>query len=442
MDTRGSKTNDPKSSDDLGRHQRVLNAYLAHAGSDPLPPPGLDAKLLALATNSVKEMTRAPHRAEDDLTSPHSDRIGFINTPARPRRRQWPFALAASVATLGFAAILARTTFQNTPGDGAPDYPAGRYEAKSVAQQQAPVAASPAVAETAAPPQQAAPQQEESMLANRDQAASVAAMSASDDKAKLSSASDPEFERAAERALGRVPSGPESAAPMPVDAGPTLAGAAAEPAGEVALSKSDTSSAESVLAPPAPALASESASTQASDQTMADSAASVPAAAPSADVTEFDAPAADTRSRRGDAQAAPILAIPAQNGDAETAAAPMLPAKPTERGAILPEAKPAPIASAPMTAAQAQPDLGLTRSGMPQGGASAPQADAANSKKDEFAPDPQGAPANLHAKTYAAIRALRDGGELDKAKAMLARFKKEYPRVVLPEDLKVLGKAK
>lgn len=440
MNTRGSKTHDGKSSDDLGRHQRVLDAYLAHTGSDPLPPPGLDAKLLALATNSVKEMTRAPHRAENDVASTHSDGITFIKTAARPRRRQWPFALAASVATLGFAAILARTTFQSRPDEGAPDYSTGRYEAKSVAQAQAPVAPAPAAAKLPAPPQQAAPQLEESASTNRDQSASVAAMSPADDKAKLNVSADPEFERAAERALGRVPSAPESAVPMPLDSGSTSASAAAQPAAKLAPSKSDTGTAESAFAPPAPA-ATGSASTQAAADATVD-AASIPAAAPPVEIAELDAPAADTRSRRSNAQVAPIMTIPTQNGAAETAAAPMSPAKTIERGAILAEAKPAPSAAPQVQAAQAQPDLGLMQNEMPQGGASAPQADAANSKKDEFAPDPQAAPANQHAKTYAAIRALRDGGELVKAKAMLARFRKAYPQVTLPEDLKVLTKAK
>ena len=39
MDTRDPKTNASSTNSELGRHQRVLDAYRAHAGSDPLPPP-------------------------------------------------------------------------------------------------------------------------------------------------------------------------------------------------------------------------------------------------------------------------------------------------------------------------------------------------------------------------------------------------------------------
>ena len=438
MNTRGAKPNDPKSGDDLGRHQRVLDAYLAHTGSDPLPPPGLDAKLLALAASSVKATANTPQHGENAFALPNTDQISSINTTVRSRRRQWPFALAASVATIGFAAILARTSFQSTPGYGEPGYQAGGYEAKSVAQEQAPAASTPLAVETPAPLQESAAPQEERMLANRDQAGSVAGMSATEDKAKLSSTSDPEFERAAERALGRVPAAPENAAPTPVDSdsGTTSAAAAAKPAPEVVVTKGELAKAEPAFAPPpAPAVAPEPASTWAADTTpMADSAADVPVAAPAA--------AADTRSRRGEVDAAPIVNIPAENGVAETAAAPVSPAKTIERGAILAEAKPVPSTSTQTQATESQPELGLVRRESPQAGASAPPLDATNSKKDEFAPDAQAGPGNPHAKTFAAIRALRDSGELLKAKAMLARFRKAYSRVVLPEDLKVLEKAK
>ena len=73
-----------------------------------------------------------------------------------------------------------------------------------------------------------------------------------------------------------------------------------------------------------------------------------------------------------------------------------------------------------------------------QAGASGADDAPLDLKKDEFAP--AGNAQNPHEKTYAAIRALRESGELLQAKAMLARFKKAYPNVVLPNDLKALAK--
>ena len=79
---------------------------------------------------------------------------------------------------------------------------------------------------------------------------------------------------------------------------------------------------------------------------------------------------------------------------------------------------------------------------MPQGGASTPIDDAANPKRAELALDKRAGPLNLHEKTYVAIRALRDGGKLQQAQAMLARFKKAYPLAVVPADLKPLDEIK
>ena len=422
MDTRDPKTNASSTNSELGRHQRVLDAYLAHTGGDPLPPPGLDVKLLALAASSVKVMTKAPHRAEKDFASTTASEISSIKTDARSRRRHWPFALAASVATIGFATILARNGLLETPSyrDREPTNQAGRYEAKSVAQDQAPVATAPLAIETPTP------LLEDGIAANRDQAVSVSAMAPAEDKAKLSSTSDAQFERAAERALGRVPPAPENAASTPADSGSTLAAAAAKSTPAVAVAKSEADRAKPASAP-LPAVVS----VPASEEPVFDAAASpAPAALPPAEVSQAYTAEPPSR-RRGATAAIPNVYIPAENDAAETVA----------------EEKPKPSAPTQAQAAQAaqaveaQPGTTFERSEMPQAGAIAPIDDAANSKKDEFALDARGPP-NLHEKTYVAIRALRDVGKLQQAKAMLARFRKAYPLEIVPADLKALEKIK
>ena len=370
MDTRDNKSNN-----ELGRHQRVLDAYLAHAGSDAMPPAALDAKLIALAVGSIKIASQAP--AKDTLFSHSADAINAAASKpnTRSRRRRWPFALAASVATLGFAAILARTTFQDTSYDKAV-YQTPSYEAESVAADQAPAADTAVSMETPAPLQEAMRDD------SRAQAASVAVIppEENEDKAKLSRAPDPEVARTTEQALG-----PASAAPPPA-----------------------------------------------------------PAQAPSPAVAELDAQA--QRNRRSNFDAAPIVNIPAENGVAESApAAPAASAKAYEPSAFATDAKPAPQVLSESQADSAelpQATAPSTRSKAAQAGASAPQDDATNAKKDEFTPDAQTDLEQVHAKTYAAIRALRDRGELAQAKAMLARFKKAYPLEILPDDLQALGKTK
>ena len=415
MDTRDPKTHASGTNSELGRHQRVLDAYLAHAGGDPLPPPGLDAKLLALAASSVKVMTKAPHRAEKDVAATTASGISSIKTKARTRRRHWPFALAASVATIGFAAILARNGLLETPSHREPSYQEGAYEAKSEAQYQTPAAIVPLAIETPTP------LLEEGIAANGDQAISVSAMAPAEDKAKLSSTSDAQFERAAERALGRVPPAPENAASTPAASGPTLAAAAAKSTPPVAVAKAE---ADRVKPPSAPLPAVESA--RALEQPPFD-AAEIPAAAasPRAEVSQAQTAEPPSR-RRDDTPAIPPVNVPAKNEVAETAA----------------EEKPK--ASAPIQAqtAEAQPGAIFGRSEIPQAGAGAPLDDAAKSNKDEFALDTRAGQPNLHEKTYVAIRALRDGGKLQQAKAMLARFRKAYPLEAVPADLKALEEIK
>ncbi len=376
MDRRDTNMRDTKTNSELGRHQRVLDAYLAHAGSDSMPPAALDAKLIALAASSLNATIKTPYSAETRAAQIDSDAISSIRTSTRSRRRRWPFALAASVATIGFAAILARN-FQDTPGYGEPVYQAPSYEAKSVAADQAPAA--DALGAVATP----APMQEEM----RDQAAPVTVMPA-EDKAKLSRAPDHKVARAMEQALGQVAAAPPAS---PVLAAKSIAAASASPAAE--------------------------------------------AAAP--EVSEFDVQ--PQRNRRRDVDAAPLDNIPTENGVAETAAvAPAASAKAYEPSAFSTDAKPAPQALAESQTDSAdsaelpQTTAPVTRSEAAQAGTSAPLDDAANAKNDELE----------HAKAYAAIRALRDSGELAQAKAMLARFRKAYPLEIVPDDLKALAKTK
>ena len=378
MDTRDSQSNNKLgANNELGRHQRVLDAYLAHAGSDAMPPAALDAKLIALAAGSIKIASQAP--AKDTLFSLSADAINAdaAKTNARSRRRRWPFALAASVATLGFAAILARTTFQDAGYDKAV-YPTPSYEAENVAADQAPAA------NTAVATQAPAPMQEAMRDDSRAQAASVAVMppEENEDKAKLNRAPDPEFARKTEQALGQVAAAPP---PAPAQA-------------------------------PSPAVADSQVQTQ--------------------------------RNRRSVVEVAPLVSVAPENGVAETAPAAPMPAasaKAYEPSAFATDAKPAPqVLSENQTDSAELPQATApsTRSEAAQAGASAPQDDATNAKKDEFTPDAQTDLEQVHAKTYAAIRALRDSGELAQAKAMLARFKKAYPLEILPDDLQALGKTK
>ena len=386
MDTRDSQSNNKLgANNELGRHQRVLDAYLAHAGSDAMPPAALDAKLIALAASSIKAASKAPPQHTLFTHSADAINAAASKTNTRSRRRRWPFALAASVATLGFAAILARTTFQDAGYDKAV-YPTPSYEAKSVAADQAPAA------DAQVPTETPAPMQEEKQDDSRAQAASVAAMSP-EDKAKLSRAPDPELARAMAQARGQVAAAPPPASPV-----------AAKP--------------------------------------IVAASASAPAEAAAPEVAELDAQA--PRNRRNNVDAAPIVDISTENGVAEIAAAPAASAKAYEPSALATNAPPPPQAlseSQADSAELAQPPA-PTRSEAAQSGASAPQDDMANAKKDEFAPDAQTDPDHAHAKTYAAIRALRDSGELAQAKAMLARFRKVYPLEILPDDLKALGKTK
>ena len=82
---------------ELARYQRVLDAYHAHPGEAPEPSGTLDQLILSRA--------QVAHAASK-------------STRTQSAKRRWPMALAASVATIGFAAILARHSLR----EPAPSY--------------------------------------------------------------------------------------------------------------------------------------------------------------------------------------------------------------------------------------------------------------------------------------------------------------------------------
>ena len=413
MDTRDTKTSASNTNSELGRHQRVLDAYLAHSGSEPLPPPSLDAMLLALASRSVKA-------GSTGLTETDFTRIGagllnerLSKANKRSNRRRWPYALAASVATIGFAAILARTGLLEAPGR--PSYQTGSYEAKSVAQVPAAVDAAAGMADATAVDARAAASEAPGRLSNtmplenREQVA--AAPPAGDDKAKQNTVADAEFEHRDASALGRVAAMQSDAPAVPEpDFGAGSLDAAGAPA-DIAATTSGAESMEKAFAPPA-ALSAEPA--LAASEPMLEASPS-PAAMAATELAEVEVQGTGSRIRRAEFDtAAPVATTQAQSPVA-TAGAPAAPPKPSADGdAAILEEKPAPVAETTILA---------------------------SSKKDEFAPGAKAEATNPHAKTFAAIRVLRDSGEIMQAKAMLARFVKAYPAAVLPADLKLLEKA-
>lgn len=427
MDTLDPKSNASSTTGELGRHQRVLDAYLAHSGNEPLPPPSLDAKLLALASSAVKAGSTG--LTETDFTRIEAgllnERLSKAST--RSRRRHWPYALAASVATIGFAAILARTGLLEAPGSSQPkfnepSYQASSYEAKSVAQEQASVDATAAMADATAADAQAAASEvpvtvlaEAMPLENREQVAPALA-AASEDKAKQNSVADAEFEHSDGATRGRIAAA-QSDAPAASEPDFGAGSLAATAPDDVATTPGAARSLEKAFAPPAAVSAAVPAITAASAPML--EASPSPTAMAATELAELDVQATDARNRRAEFDAAaPVESSQAQSAGASadaSANAPAAPPKPSaDGGAVVREEKPAPVA---------EPTI------------------SANSKKDEFAGDAQPGAVNPYAKTYAAIRALRDSGEILQAKAMLARFVKAYPAVVLPADLKLLEKA-
>lgn len=89
----GNPRNQQKLEPELARYQRVLDAYQAHPGEAPEPSGALDALILARAASALPAKTQLP-------------------------KRRWPMALAASVATIGFAALLTRHSLR----EPAPNY--------------------------------------------------------------------------------------------------------------------------------------------------------------------------------------------------------------------------------------------------------------------------------------------------------------------------------
>ena len=427
MDTRDPKSNASGTNGELGRHQRVLDAYLAHSGNEPLPPPSLDAKLLALASSAVKAGSTG--LTETDFTRIGAgllnERLRKANT--RSSRRRWPYALAASVATIGFAAILARTGLLEAPGQ--PSYQTGSYEAQSVAQEQAAVDAAAAMADATATDAQAAASEAPGLpsdaipLESREQITAAAAPSAaaSEDKTKQNSVADAEFERSDRATRGRVAATQSNAVAPEPDFGASSLDAAA-PA-DIAATTNTADSVEKAFAPPAAVSAEPALASAAEPRRDANSS---PDAMAATELAEVLVQGSDARNRRAELDAAaPVESSQAQSAsasaDASASAPASAPAAPPKAsadggsvtGAVVLEQKPAPVAE-PTT--------------------------LANSKKDEFADAAQPGAVNSHAKAYAAIRALRDSGKTVSAQAMLARFVKAYPAVELPADLKVLEK--
>ena len=386
MDTRDPKINAAKAADDLGRHQHVLDAYLAHAGDDALPPPALDAKLLALAAQAVNSQSKLPGHAEHNFARSGASEIK--SGMSRARRRRWPFALAASVATIGFAAILARTAFQDTSGYTDPTRPSPSYESKSAAVEQSAAAPSPF--------------EQQARNDSHEQAPMVAAVPVDADKAKLS-------QRAPQQERGGSLTAPDISIPEPIDSSPIYADAA--PAQPI------------VAAAPSP---------HAQLNTNSSELAASKLGIPSADLQEM-------RNQHRDAQA-PSASRAAENGIVDMPAAPMPMAKSSAGISALADENTPSSASGEVETKQAPQARMRSEFAQPQ--ANAPIVDAPRSNDDEFAPDAQADSTNPHAKSFAAIRALRDSGEVAKATAMLARFQKAYPQVPLPADLAALAKAK
>lgn len=109
----GNPCNQQKLEPELARYQRVLDAYQAHPGEAPEPSGALDARILARAASALPAKTQVP-------------------------KRRWPMALAASVATIGFAALLTRHSLR----EPAPNYESAPAMQESKAAAPAPPSAS------------------------------------------------------------------------------------------------------------------------------------------------------------------------------------------------------------------------------------------------------------------------------------------------------------
>ncbi len=366
---------------DLGRYQRVLDAYLAHPGADSEPPPALNAKLIDAAQRALVQRPAAGRSSRLSAVEIDAEQRKF-----RPRRR-WPMALAASVATIGFATMLARNSFQETPS----------------------LATAPAAV---------APAAESSAVTDRP-AIEMSKRVALDANAQTGSA-------------------------PPIEAKTESAPEATRRAAHVA---------PPIVAPPAPSPPLPS--------PLAPSGAGLMRDAPEFDSPEFAGSNADAGinanaekiAAPSDALAAPAVAMPPPPAAPATPPVVMAPAEPafspesrdqaleeiTVTGARIDRADEedetaSPILNIPQSIAAANADQVL------QDAAIADKKDAAPRAARGAAPGADvGAAADQHAKIYSTIRALHRRGKTAQAKAMLARFTKAYPEVVLPKDLQALA---
>jgi hypothetical protein len=396
---------------ELGRYQQVLNAYLAHPGADPTPPERLDASILALAHGAVSEAA-APLQQKSLRT-----------------RRRWPYALAASLATIGFAALLARTTLR----DSAPyERPAARTQ---VVQESAAAADVPPQADASAQadaaqavPQVAPPIPQPTDASSVPLDPNIAAQMAKNPSRSQTPAPDQRAENAdkQEQAAAKTDALAADADAM-VDQG-TLAEMPSAPA---------KNSESRIVRAELPAAATQAeaglATASAPAEVPAVSAPAVPEPQATVESAESkrleDVTMTGIRVRRADAETAqPALAVASER---DTQAAPALtsPApEPTLRSN-----------SAPLLAgSNAEEELGRAGAMMTEATKPEPVADSAVDKTLEKK-DAE-ASAQAHEKLFAEIRALRKRGDQQAARAMLERFIKAYPQVELPKDLQEFSK--
>ena len=361
---------------ELARYQKVLDAYHAFPGDTPEPASSLDQSILARAQSAV-----APTKA--------------ASSPSLLRR--WPVAIAASVATIGFATILARHSLREPP----PSYdsaPAMRQEQSAPQMQPA-----------------AAPQEEAT-----GNSAGLGAATASSESVPKGEA--PTEELAAKR---ESRSAPKPNAPALVSAPPPPP---SEPMAEVAAQAAD-------LAKPADSgtlHAKQAARREAPEEAPEDASAAEPVPVQSARaVQSMPAPAASSVPMP---MAAPAASTPMP---ASVAPEPM-PAAAMDAAPERSEAKEA------LDTSVADREIDVATDAAPSGDAYVEQAeekrDAAGG--NEIGRSTGGAlgltaidPDEVF---FERLRKLRERGELVQARALLREFQKANPDKVIPDDLRDL----
>jgi hypothetical protein len=386
-----TKRNIDADSADIGRHGNVLTAYGAHPGPQPEPPPSLDAHVLLRAQAALASRSTSANNASITHVEP---RLGSASRTARRRTKRWPLAFAASVASIGFAALVARQHFATET----PTYPAASYPQPSAAPATPVIASSapsggpmpevaaPAVtvaADMPAPLPDAAPP---AAATAPSVVASNAPVALAQDNAQAAEAKQ-ELAADIESVFPASPQESPTAPPRDVSAPPadSLDKYAADPEQLRGMLKRSAEAPEQITEP---VRARESVSTY-------ESAAAPVSAMPA------PMPAADARQ-----DSAEENALSGTGADAAVAAQPQTEPQEQENSGALP----------PTPARRAAPAKQSTN-GLPSGAT---------------APEP-------HAKVFKAIRALLASGEREKAKAMLVRLLKAYPDAILPPDLAELS---